>query len=106
VDRDLLLGAYVEDLAVGARVIEEGEHGPDGVGHVAEATPLPPVPVDGEVLAPKRLADEAWHAHAVGSGLSRTHAIEQADDHHGNAPVASVRVSENLVDRLGRAVGP
>src|SRR5262249_17982461 len=67
---------------------------------------LLPVAVDSEPLTAQRLLDHSRDDHAVLSGLSCAHRVEQTEDDHRKACLVVVGQPEELVQRFGTGIAP
>ena len=105
-DRDLGAVADVEDLADGARLVDQGYHSAHDVPDVGEAARLGAVAEHGDRLAGQRLPHEGRDHHPVLAGLPRPDRVEQPDDDHRQLALLPVGQRQELVDHLAAGVGP
>src|SRR5205823_746920 len=78
----------------------------DCVSHMTEAAALPAGTENGDRLSLERLSDEGRQDHPVATRLPRTHGVKQAADHYRQSLFFPVGKSEELIQGLGRGVGP
>ena len=96
----------IDDLPDRRRGIDQLDECPHDIGDVRERARLRPIAKDRDRFPRQRLLHEVRNHHAVLTGLTRSHGIEEPHDDDRELPFLPVREREKFVDRLAAGVGP